>query len=284
MQDFADRIQYNYANYFEPADKAMLVRALKMASELPADQRITGLEYIFSNKSKTIEEFVDEAYKASKLNDMEYAKSLCNMSSKDLEALNDPFFKMSAAIYPMSEEINETTRLFGVRVGETRKQYLDGIYEWKGNGLYPDANGTIRFTYGPVRGYDPADAVTYHPFTTLKGVVAKNTGEEPFNAPAGLMELYDKKDFGKWTDPELNDVPVAFTHMADISGGNSGSPVMNARGEIIGVVFDGNYEAMICDWQYDYDIQRTISVDIRYVLFVTEKFGKAGFILKEMGL
>ena len=284
MQDFADNIQYNYANYFEPADKAMLLRALKMASELPAGQRITGLEYIFSNKSKTIEQFVDEAYKTSKLNDMEYAKSLCSMSSKELEALNDPFIKMAAAIYPMSEEINETNRVFAARVGEIRKQYLDGLYEWKGKGMYPDANGTIRFTYGPVRGYDPADAVSYHPFTSLKGVIAKNTGEEPFNAPAGLVELYNKKDYGKWTDPELNDVPVAFTHMADIAGGNSGSPVMNARGEIVGVVFDGNYEAMISNWQYDYDIQRAIAVDIRYVLFITEKFGKAGFVLKEMGL
>lgn len=87
-----------------------------------------------------------------------------------------------------------------------------------------------------------------------------------------------------WADPELNDVPVAFTHQCDITGGNSGSPVMNAKGEIIGVAFDGNYEAMIGDWQYDFDLQRTISVDIRYCLFITEKFGKAGFILEEMGI
>jgi S1-C subfamily serine protease len=115
-------------------------------------------------------------------------------------------------------------------------------------------------------------------------MVAKNTDEEPFNAPAGLIDLYNKKDYGRWTDPELKEVPLAFTLMADITGGNSGSPVMNARGEIVGVVFDGNYEAMISDWQYDYDIQRAIAVDIRYVLFITEKYGKAGFILKEMGL
>jgi len=285
FKEFAEQnLQYNYSNYYEPADKALLIRGLKMASVLPPDQRITGLDYIFNDKTKTIEQFVDEAYKNSKLNDPAYAKSLCSMTSKELEALNDPFIRMAQAMYPMSEEINETTRLFGVRVGEIRKQYLDALYEWKGMSLYPDANGTIRFTYGPVRGYDPADAVTYHPFTTLKGMVAKNTGEEPFNAPAGLIDLYNKKDYGRWTDPEFKEVPLAFTLMADITGGNSGSPVMNARGEIVGVVFDGNYEAMISDWQYDYDIQRAIAVDIRYVLFITEKYGKAGFILKEMGL
>jgi len=85
-------------------------------------------------------------------------------------------------------------------------------------------------------------------------------------------------------NPGLKDVPVAFTHICDITGGNSGSPVMNAKGEIIGIAFDGNYEAMISDWQFDYDLQRTISVDIHYVLFITEKFGKAGFILDEMGV
>ena len=93
-----------------------------------------------------------------------------------------------------------------------------------------------------------------------------------------------KKEFGQWVDPELNDVPIAFLHQCDITGGNSGSRVMNAKGEIIGVAFDGNYEAMISDWKYDFAMQRTISVDIRYVLFITEKFAGADFILKEMGV
>jgi len=142
----------------------------------------------------------------------------------------------------------------------------------------------LRFTSGNIKGYSPADGVMYSPFTTLKGVIQKNTGEEPFNVPDKLTELYNKKDYGRWEDPNLKDVPVAFTHQCDITGGNSGSPVMNAKGELIGLAFDGNYEAMISDWQYDYDLQRVISVDIRYVLFVTEKFSNAGFILNEMGL
>jgi hypothetical protein len=135
-----------------------------------------------------------------------------------------------------------------------------------------------------VAGYKPADAVWYKPFTTLKGVIEKNTGEEPFNMPPALKPLYDNKEFGRWVDPDRGDMTVAFTHICDITGGNSGSPVLNGKGELIGIAFDGNYEAMTSDWQFDGDIQRSISVDIRYVMFITEKLAGADFILKEMGL
>jgi hypothetical protein len=284
IQETIDNLQYSYSNYFEAADKALLVRALKMAAALPQNQRITGLDYILNDRSKSLEQFADEAFKASKLLDLEYAKSLFGKSSKELEALNDPFIKMTANLYPLSEEINKTSQTFGANVTAIRKEYIEALYEWKGTNLYPDADGTMRFTWGPVKGYRPADAVWYSPFTTLRGVIEKNTGKEPFDAPSGLIELYKKKDMGRWMDPVLKDVPVAFLNQCDITGGNSGSPVLNARGELVGVAFDGNYEAMISDWQYDYELQRCICVDINYVLFVTDKFSKAGFILDEMGV
>jgi hypothetical protein len=274
-------LQYSYANYYEPVDKAMLKRVLKMVDELPSGQRIEELEYIF-NSGVSIEQWVDDAFENSKLDDLDYARSLFGKSSKELETLNDPFIDMVARMYDFNEAYGETYQAFAANVTELRKQYIDALYEWKGKNLYPDANGTIRFTWGPVKGYSPEDAVWYRPFTSLSGVIAKNTGEDPFDVPEGLIQLYEEQEYGKWVDPDLDDVPVAFTHQGDITGGNSGSPAMNAKGEIIGVVFDGNYEAMISDWQYDHDLQRVISVDIRYCLFVTEKFGNAGFILDEM--
>ena len=284
VQRIIDALQYQYMGYYEPVDKAMMIRALKMVNELPAGQRIESLEYIFDDPSITIEDFVENAYNTSKLNDLEFSKSLFEMSTDELVALNDPFIEIAVNIYPLTEENREVYESFAANVTELRKQYIDALYEWKGSNMYPDANSTMRFTAGPVKGYSPTDAVWYKPFTTLKVLFKKIPGVEPFDAPAKLIELANKKDYGNWVDPELNDVPVAFLHQCDITGGNSGSPVMNAKGELIGVAFDGNYEAMISDWQYDYELQRTISVDIRYVMFVTEKFANAGFILDEMGV
>lgn len=277
-----DGLKYAYNDYYEPAEKALLVRTLKMAQGLPANQRIEPIDKWLSGKSGSIEQFVDEAVKSSKFNNVEFASELFKKSSRELESVDDPFMKLAVALYPLNQEVTKINLNFNAQVQPLRKIYLDGVYEWKGNTMYPDANSTMRFTYGNVKGYKPANAVWYSPFTSLKGVVEKNTNEEPFNAPQGLVDLYNKKDFGKWIDPELKDVPVAFTHQCDITGGNSGSPVMNAKGELIGLAFDGNYEAMISDWQFDYDIQRTISVDIRYVLFITEKFSGAKFLLDEI--
>jgi len=247
ISEIGENMQYNYSNYYEPVDKALLARALKMAKELPQGQQIKELDYIINNPSKTIEQFVEEATKTSKLNDPEYAKGLLHKSSAELEATQDPFILLSSKLYPLSEEIRKSNEVFGANVTDLRKQYIDALYEWKGSGLYPDANGTMRFTSGPIKGYAPEDAVWYYPLTSLKGVINKNTGKEPFDVPPGLTDLYSKKDFGKWADPLTKDVPVAFLHQCDITGGNSGSPVMNAKGEIIGVAFDGNYEAMISD-------------------------------------
>jgi len=201
-----------------------------------------------------------------------------------LEALGDPLITLAANRYDETQAQRKRTEKFNANIISLRKEYIDALYEWKGEGLYPDANGTMRFTYGHVAGYRPADAVWYKPFTTLKGMVEKHTGEFPFDSPDKLNELWKKKDFGKWADSRLGDVPVCFTHRCDITGGNSGSAVMNAKGELVGLAFDGNYEAMTGDWQYDYEIQRTISVNIKYVLFITEKFGGANHIIKEMGL
>jgi hypothetical protein len=277
-------LQYQYANLYEPLDKEMLAYALEMADELPEGQRIEPLNYILDDPDRTIVEFVDEAYAKSKLNDIEFAKSLFGKTPEELADMHDPFIDMIIAVYPLIEENNESYESFAANVTELRKQYIDALYAWKGENMYPDANSTLRFTSGPVKGYEPADAVWYKPFTTLTGVVKKDRDKEPFDAPDKLVQLQKENDLGIYVDPDLKDVPVAFLHQCDITGGNSGSPVMNARGELIGVAFDGNYEAMISDWQYDYDLQRTISVDIRYVMFITDKFADADYILEEMGV
>ncbi len=284
LKEYADGLTNIYNAYYEPVDKALLVRTLKMAAKLPENQRITGLDYILTASGKTPENWVDESYNRTKIKDTTFTKSLLSKTSVDMEKTGDPFILLASSIYAMSEENNKTYEAFMANENALRKDYIDALNEWKGTMMYPDANGTIRFTWGPIKGYKPADAVWYYPFSTLQGVIDKNTGEEPFNAPLGLISLEEKKDFGKWSNPELQDVPVDFLNQCDITGGNSGSPVMNANGEIIGIAFDGNYEGIISDWNYDNAIVRAIAVNMKYVLFITEKFGNAGFLLDEMGI
>jgi Peptidase S46 len=147
---------------------------------------------------------------------------------------------------------------------------------------YPDANFTQRFTYGYVKGYKPREAVIYTPFTTLKGVIEKDTGVFPFDVPEKLKDLQKSRDFGRYGVGDS--VPVNFLATTDIIGGNSGSPIMNAYGEQVGIIFDGNYEGLGNDIFFDPNYGRSIAVDIRYVLFVTEKFANAGWILREMNI
>jgi hypothetical protein len=147
-----------------------------------------------------------------------------------------------------------------------------------------DANGTIRFTYGPVKGYSPRDAVVYKPITTLTGVMEKETGQFPFRVPTKLKELYQKRDFGRYEDQILKDIPACFLNTTNVTGGNSGSPTLNAKGEQVGIIFDMTYESVIGDYYIIPELQRSISVDIRYVLFITEKFSGADHIIKELGL
>lgn len=284
INELIENTKTGFNDYYEPAEKALFIRALKMVKELPEDQKINELNYIVNNNSITIEQFADEAFRNSKLTSFEKIKELFRMKADEIKALNDPFVTIIEKLQPVFDESNNMNQRFNLVIGNLRKQYIEALYEWKGSNMYPDANGTMRFTWGKIKGYEPADAVWYYPFTSLKGVVAKNTDADPFDAPKELVNLYKNKDFGRYLNPGLKDVPVAFTHECDITGGNSGSPVMNSKGELIGVAFDGNYEAMIGDWQYDPEIQRTISVDIHYVLFILEKFAKASSLLSEMGI
>ena len=152
----------------------------------------------------------------------------------------------------------------------------------KGTKPYPDANRTLRFSFGEVKGYVPHDAALYLPFTSLSGVIEKDTGHEPFDVPEKLKQLYRAKDFGPYASN--GDVPVDFLSTTDIIGGNSGSPILNGRGEQVGIIFDGNYEGLGNDFFYNEEKGRSISVDIRYVLFLTDKFGGAGYLLKELDL
>jgi hypothetical protein len=165
--------------------------------------------------------------------------------------------------------------------------FVDGLQKM-GMNKASDANSTMRFTYGNVLPYDPADAVHYDFYTTLEGVMQKEVITEDknheFYVPQKLKDLFNNKDFGPYARKEDGKLPVGFLSNNDITGGNSGSPVINAHGELIGTAFDGNWEAMSGDIYFEPNIQRTISVDIRYSLFIIDKYAGAKHLIDEMNI
>ncbi|MEO8761958.1 MAG: S46 family peptidase, partial [Bacteroidia bacterium] len=166
------------------------------------------------------------------------------------------------------------------------KTYLKGVMEEKGTKkLYPDANFTMRVSFGEVKPYSPKDGVNYSSVCTMKGLLDKYIpGDYEFDLPTNFVEIARKKDFGPYIDKTHNDLVVSFITTNDITGGNSGSPVMNGKGELIGLAFDGNYEALSHKIAFDKDLNRTICVDVRYVLFIIDKVGGASNIIKELQL
>ena len=165
------------------------------------------------------------------------------------------------------------------------KKYAAALLEWQaGKPMYPDANFTMRLTYGSVKSYVPRDGVLFKHYTTLKGVMEKeDPGNYEFRVPAKLKQIYEEKDYGAYADTD-GELPTCFITNCDITGGNSGSPVLNSKGELIGLAFDGNWEAMSSDVCFEPKLQRCICVDIRFVLLMMDKFGGAGYLLDELDI
>jgi hypothetical protein len=272
-------------NYYEPTDRAIFKQILLRVSKLKEPNRIKAVGDIFQGNfsEQAIDAYIAQAYGASKMNDAKFVESLLGMTPDQLSAVKDAFLELAKALYPAVQQSREKQK---ARQGALDPLFarLSDIKEiYQGKKFIPDANGTLRLTYGRVKGYEPADAVRYEPFTTLRGVLEKTTGKEPFDTPVALADLARARDLGVFEHPKLHDVPVCLLYDTDTTGGNSGSPVLNARGELVGVNFDRTYEATVNDYAWSEDYSRSIGVDIRYVLWVTQKFACADFLLKEMG-
>ena len=270
-------------------EREMLAFLLRKAAELPPDQKIEAIEKRFGNlkgeaRVHAEEEFARAVTQSKNLSTPESVSKLFDMTPAQLSQLNEPLIDFAADIAALNAQVAVRTRTFNAIVGRLRPLLVRGMGEMRGGIPYPDANRTLRFTYGDVRGYIPHDAAIYQAFTNLSGVIEKDSGREPFDAPEKLRQLYRARDFGPYATPDGQNVPVDFLSTTDIIGGNSGSPIMNGRGEQVGIIFDGNYEGLGNDFFYNDATGRAISVDIRYVLFIADKFGGAGYILKEMDI
>lgn len=267
-------------------EREVLKYFFKATAELPADQTYQPIESLFNRfqgkERRLAEDTFAESIAEKEFDTTQKVIALYSTSPADLQKKYPNIVALVSAMAQERAAITARTAKFNGEIDNLRLIYQQGMAEMKNSNPYPDANASLRFTYGYVRGYNPREAVVYKPFTTLKGVIEKDSGIEPFDVPQKLKDLQNAKDFGRYGMGDS--VPANFLATTDIIGGNSGSPIMNAFGEQVGIVFDGNYEGLGNDIFYDDNYGRTIAVDIRYVLFVTEKFGGAGWILNEMDI
>jgi hypothetical protein len=265
-------------------EREMIKYFLKAFSELPEGQKFEGAENLFGKLQGAARRDAEEKF-AEKIAQGEFwtpenIAALYGPRTMDYRPDRDDPIALAASLGKARNAATARMTEFASKIDRLRLLYQQGLAEMRGVTPYPDANSTLRFTYGNIKGYSPREAEFRTPFTTMKGMLEKDTGVNPFDMPQKLKDLQTARDFGRFGSGDS--VVVNFISTNDIIGGNSGSPVLNGNGEQVGLVFDGNYEGLGNDMYYDPNFNRTISVDIRFVLFVTEKFGNAGWILNEM--
>ncbi|MGL5618168.1 MAG: S46 family peptidase [Tannerellaceae bacterium] len=283
LQQAFDKFQNK--DYSPAVDRKIAKVLLKEYTKLvPAGKRPAYLELIDTKFNGDTDAFVDFTFDTSIFASKENLAAF--MKKPSLKQLNaDPMMNLAASVQEENATLKKALADFDSGYAIANRAYLKGLMEMKGElTMAPDANFSLRITYGQVKGYRPTDAVTYDATTTLDGVMDK---EDPNNwefvVSDKLKELYKQQDFGRYAN-EQGKQPVAFAATTHTTGGNSGSPVLNSRGELIGTNFDRNWEGVGGDIEYLPDYQRSIIVDVRYVLFVIDKYAGAGYLLDEMDI
>jgi hypothetical protein len=277
------------------ADRALLRWAMGKAAALAAGQRIEPLDRAAGMQAGmdqaaaevAIDKYLDGLYAGTKLADRTVRLAYLEKSTAELMASGDTFIALAAALEPMAEANRETVKEQVGASSRIRPLYMEALLEKAGGLLAPDANSTLRVTYGQVKGVDARDGLFYKPQTTLQGIVDKHTGSGDFDAPQKQLDAIKALRAGKTTvffDKGVNDVPVNFLSTVDTTGGNSGSPTLNAKGELVGLLFDGTYESVSSDYLFDSVKTRSIHVDSRYMLWTMAAVDGAKRLLDEMGV
>jgi hypothetical protein len=275
-----------YKDYYPAVDEATLVAMLDIYKKSVNADALPEVYKTIQKKFKgDYSKYAKYLYKKSEFSSLEKITKAIN--NGETYFTEDPAIVFSQDIRKTLEQIrgDEFTRA-SEQVKDGERLFEKGLKEMsaeKGIALHPDANSTMRLTYGKVGGYKPADAVDYKYYTTTKGILKKEVpGDDEFNVPTKLEEAIKTSNYGAYLDKKTGEMHVAFLSNNDITGGNSGSPIFNAKGELLGLAFDGNWEAMSGDIVFEPDLQRTISVDIRYIMFIMDKVGAAKRLINEL--
>lgn len=266
--------------YVEAIDKALFADAIAEYRTLPADQRVKSFDAFLEGKD------LASLYAGSELGTTAKRMEWMGKTPADFRASSDPFIQLAVATFDESMAAEAADKERAGRVQKARSAVMAARLAYaasQGKTMYPDANGSLRFTYGKVTG-KTVDGQIWTAFTTAEGIVAKHTGRGEFDAPDKMIELIKAKDYASYTAPALGTLPVDFMSTVDITNGNSGSSTLNARGEFVGLAFDGTIEGVVSDWMYDPAINRTIHVDSRFMLWTMDKVDGATRLLEEMGV
>jgi hypothetical protein len=283
-----ERLRLDQKRMHLPTEQALLADYLIRAAALPADSRVAAVDaYLAGNRDPAaVQAKVADLFARTRVNDADERAKMFHETLDQLRARHDPLLDLAFALDLELRAWKEREDRFKGAIERLRPQWQRAVIAHAGKPVAFDANGTLRVALAHVEGYTPRDAVRYEPQTTLAGIVEKNTGEDPFDAPKELLNAAPSAKSSRWADRKLGDVPVGFLADADTTGGSSGSPVLNGRGELVGVNFDRVWENVANDFGYNPDIARNVSVDVRYLLWLMETMhGEAAQpLLKEMGV
>jgi hypothetical protein len=271
------------SDWHSPTDQLMLAEMLERLSQIPEAQKLEPLQQLLADAS-SLPKVAQGLIEGTRLGDVAFVEECLSKSPTELQQTDDPLLRLIIQLHSEYLKLRDTDKAREGRLGQLYGSLIEVKQQFLATSFIPDANATLRFTCGRVRAYSPADAVIRTPISTLRGVIEKTTGVDPFITPEAVLQKYKAGEFGRFVHPRLGQVPVAILYDTDTTGGNSGSPVLNSRGQLVGVNFDRCFEATINDFAWNQDYSRSIGVDIRYVLWITGTVYEAGHLLSEMGL
>lgn len=291
MTQFEQGLKRMTRRYAPEVDQKFFTYLLKVYAQMPASQHVKALDQFFGLQQgwneQRISEQLDAMYGNTKVGDEATRLQWMKADLAQLKQSKDAMLQFALTMHESYMALEQEEKALDGEFQQWRPRYMEALIAFakeQGKPIYADANSSLRVSYGEVKGVQPRDGMYYTPFTQVEGIAEKESGVWPFNAPKKQLELIKQKQYGKYVDADLDSVPVNYLSTVDTTGGNSGSPTLNSKGELIGLLFDGTTDSIIGDWDFDKEKNRSIHLDTRYMLWNMQQLDGADNLLKEMDI